>query len=186
MAKSRSTFVCQNCGAVTNRWQGRCDSCHEWNSIVEEDAGPPTAIRAHRGRAFALEGLSGEGHAAPRIVTGIAEFDRVTGGGFVHGSVTLLGGEPGIGKSTLLIQACAALARRGARVIYISGEEAVAQVRLRAARLDLADASVELASATQVEDILATCSTGKRAALIVIDSIQTMHTETVESSPGTV
>ena len=112
MAKSRSTFVCQNCGAVTNRWQGRCDSCHEWNSIVEEDAGPPSAIRAHRGRAFALEGLSGEGHAAPRIVTGIAEFDRVTGGGFVHGSVTLLGGEPGIGKSTLLIQACAALARR--------------------------------------------------------------------------
>ena len=98
----------------------------------------------------------------------------------------MLGGEPGIGKSTLLIQACAALARRGARVIYISGEEAVAQVRLRAARLDLADASVELASATQVEDILATCSTGKRAALIVIDSIQTMHTETVESSPGTV
>ena len=186
MAKSRSTFVCQNCGAVTNRWQGRCDSCHEWNSIVEEDAGPPTAIRAHRGRAFALEGLSGEGRAAPRIVTGIAEFDRVTGGGFVRGSVTLLGGEPGIGKSTLLIQACAALARRGARVIYISGEEAVAQVRLRAARLDLADASVELASATQVEDILATCSTGKRAALIVIDSIQTMHTETVESSPGTV
>jgi len=186
MAKSRSTFVCQNCGAVTNRWQGRCDSCQEWNSIVEEDAGPPTAIRAHRGRAFALEGLSGEGRAAPRIVTGIAEFDRVTGGGFVHGSVTLLGGEPGIGKSTLLIQACAALARRGARVIYISGEEAVAQVRLRAARLDLADASVELASATQVEDILATCSTGKRAALIVIDSIQTMHTETVESSPGTV
>ena len=169
MAKSRSTFVCQNCGAVTNRWQGRCNSCHEWNSIVEEDAGPPTAIRAHRGRAFALEGLSGEGHAAPRIVTGIAEFDRVTGGGFVHGSVTLLGGEPGIGKSTLLIQACAALARRGARVIYISGEEAVAQVRLRAARLDLADASVELASATQVEDILATCSTGKRAALIVIE-----------------
>jgi len=92
MAKSRSTFVCQNCGAITNRWQGRCDSCHEWNSIVEENAGPPTAIRASRGRAFALEGLSGEGPSAPRVVTGIEEFDRVTGGGFVHGSVTLLGG----------------------------------------------------------------------------------------------
>jgi DNA repair protein RadA/Sms len=186
MAKSRSTFVCQNCGAITNRWQGRCDSCQEWNSIVEEDSGPSTAIRAHRGRALALEGLSGEGHAAPRVVTGIAEFDRVTGGGFVRGSVTLLGGEPGIGKSTLLIQACAALARRGARVIYISGEEAVAQVRLRASRLNLTDAPVELASATQVEDILATCSSGKQPALIIIDSIQTMHTETVESSPGTV
>ena len=186
MAKSRSSFVCQNCGAITNRWQGRCNSCHEWNSIVEENAAPPTAIRAGRGRAFALEGLSGEGPAAPRVVTGIEEFDRVTGGGFVHGSVTLLGGEPGIGKSTLLIQACAALARRGARVIYISGEEAVAQVQLRAARLGLADALVQLGSATQVEDILATCSSGKRAALIVIDSIQTMHTETVDSSPGTV
>jgi DNA repair protein RadA/Sms len=186
MAKSRSTFVCQNCGALTNRWQGRCDSCLEWNSIVEESAGPPTAIRAGRGRVFTLEGLSGEGPDAPRIRTGIEEFDRVTGGGFVHGSVTLLGGEPGIGKSTLLIQACAELARRGARVIYISGEEAVAQVRLRAARLGLADSPVELASATQVEDILATCSAGRRASLIIIDSIQTMHTETVDSAPGTV
>jgi DNA repair protein RadA/Sms len=160
MAKSRSTFVCQNCGAITNRWQGRCDSCHEWNSIVEENPGAPTAARLGRGRPFTLEGLSGEGPAAPRLCTGIDEFDRVTGGGFVLGSVTLLGGEPGIGKSTLLIQACAELARRGSRVIYISGEEAVTQVRLRAARLGLADAPVELASATQVEDILATCSTG--------------------------
>lgn len=186
MAKTRSIFVCQNCGAISNRWQGRCDSCEEWNSIVEESAGPPVATRAGRGRVFALEGLKGEGAEAPRVATGIAEFDRVTGGGFVHGSVTLLGGEPGIGKSTLLIQACAALARKGARVIYISGEEAMAQVRLRAARLNLADAPVELASATQVEDILATCATGKRAALIVIDSIQTMHSETAEQTPGTV
>ena len=114
------------------------------------------------------------------------EFDRVTGGGFVPGSVLLLGGEPGIGKSTLLIQACATLARRGARVVYISGEEAVAQVRLRATRLNLADAPVELAAATQVEDILATCATGARPALIVIDSIQTMHTNMAESAPGTV
>ena len=139
-----------------------------------------------RGRALELQGLSGPGHADARIVTGVDEFDRVAGGGLVPGSVLLLGGEPGIGKSTLLIQACAALARRGARVIYISGEEAVAQVRLRAARLGLADAAVELAAATQVEDILATCATGRRAALIVIDSIQTMHTDLVPSAPGTV
>jgi DNA repair protein RadA/Sms len=186
MAKSRPLFVCQNCGAVASRWQGRCESCGEWNSIVEENDPGPTALRATRGRAFELEGLAGADRPAARVVTGVDEFDRVTGGGFVPGSVILLGGEPGIGKSTLLIQACAALARQGARVIYISGEEAVAQVRLRATRLDLTDAAVELASATQVEDILATCATGKRATLIVIDSIQTMHTETVPSAPGTV
>ena len=186
MAKSRSVFVCQNCGAVSSRWQGRCESCGEWNTIVAETDGGATARRATRGRAFELEGLAGEGRPSPRIVTGIDEFDRVTGGGFVPGSVLLLGGEPGIGKSTLLIQACATLARRGARVIYISGEEAVAQVRLRAARLGLADAAVELAAATQVEDILATCATGVRPALIVIDFIQTMHTDLVESAPGTV
>ncbi|MGZ9115322.1 MAG: DNA repair protein RadA [Methylocystis sp.] len=188
MAKSRAVYVCQNCGAVASRWQGRCDSCGEWNSLVEEsEAGAPAVSRrAARGRVFELEGLAGEGRAAPRIATGIDEFDRVTGGGFVPGSVLLLGGEPGIGKSTLLIQACATLARRGARVVYISGEEAVAQVRLRATRLNLADAPVELAAATQVEDILATCATGARPALIVIDSIQTMHTNMAESAPGTV
>ncbi|MGJ0510091.1 MAG: DNA repair protein RadA [Methylocystis sp.] len=186
MAKARSYFVCQNCGAIAPRWQGRCESCGDWNTIVEESDSGPVASRATRGRAFELEGLAGSDKPAERIVTGIGEFDRVTGGGFVPGSVLLLGGEPGIGKSTLLIQACAALARRGARVIYISGEEAVAQVRLRASRLDLADAPVELASATQVEDILATCVTGRRAALIIIDSIQTMHTEVAPSAPGTV
>jgi len=186
MAKARSVFVCQNCGQTGNRWQGRCDGCGEWNTIVEETQGPPSASRAGRGRAFELEGLAGGAEAAPRISTGIDEFDRVLGGGFVQGSATLLGGEPGIGKSTLLIQACAALAQRGARVIYISGEEAMAQVRLRAARLALAAAPVELASATQVEDIIATCSAGKRPALIVVDSIQTMHSETADSAPGTV
>ncbi len=186
MAKARSVFVCQNCGATGNRWQGRCDACGEWNAIVEETLGPPTAVRASRGRVFPLEGLSGGGEPAPRVATGIDEFDRVLGGGFVEGSVTLLGGEPGIGKSTLLIQACAKLAQEGARVIYISGEEAMAQVRLRALRLGLAGAPVELASATQVEDILATCAGGRRASLIVIDSIQTMHSESADSAPGTV
>jgi DNA repair protein RadA/Sms len=188
MAKARSTFVCQNCGAVTSRWQGRCESCSEWNTIVEETGSPggPGPARGGRGRAFELEGLEGDSRPAPRVATGIDEFDRVTGGGFVPGSVLLLGGEPGIGKSTLLIQACAALARRGQRVIYISGEEAVAQVRLRAGRLGLAQAAVELASATHVEDILATLGVGRRPTLVVIDSIQTMHTEAVDSSPGTV
>ena len=119
-------------------------------------------------------------------MSGIAEFDRVTGGGFVRGSVLLVGGDPGIGKSTLLIQAAAALARAGHRAVYISGEEAVAQVRLRAERLSLRDAAVELAAETSVEDIIATLSEGKIPRLIVIDSIQTMWTDMVESAPGTV
>ena len=116
-----------------------------------------------KGRKFALEPLTGETHDAPRLASGIAEFDRVTGGGFVRGSVLLLGGDPGIGKSTLLLQVAAALARAGHRAVYISGEEAVAQVRMRAERLGLADAPVELAAETSVEDIIATL-VGRRDA----------------------
>ncbi len=190
MVRSRATFVCQNCGAVSQRWQGKCESCDAWNSIVEETAaagiGAGTARAGSRGRPFRLEGLDGETQEAPRIVSGIREFDRVTGGGFVPGSVLLIGGEPGIGKSTLLIQTCAALARQKKRVVYISGEEATAQVRMRATRLGLADAAVQLAAETHVEDILATLSQGERPALVVIDSIQTMFTDAVDSAPGTV
>ncbi|MCB1542554.1 MAG: AAA family ATPase, partial [Rhodoblastus sp.] len=190
MVRSRSSFVCQNCGAVSNRWQGKCEACGEWNTIVEEQAaagiGAATASRGTKGRPFKLEGLDGESAEAPRIVSGIREFDRVTGGGFVPGSVLLIGGEPGIGKSTLLIQTCAMLARKKRRVVYISGEEATAQVRMRAARLGLADAAVQLAAETHVEDILATLMQGERPALVVIDSIQTMFTDAVDSAPGTV
>ena len=146
--------------------------------------GPGRAAR--KGRAFELEPLAGESHEAPRLPSGIAELDRVTGGGFVRGSVLLVGGDPGIGKSTLLIQAAAALANAGHRAVYISGEEAVAQVRLRADRLGLSKAPVELAAETSVEDIIATLSQGKTPRLVVIDSIQTMWTDTVESAPGTV
>jgi DNA repair protein RadA/Sms len=121
-----------------------------------------------------------------RTLTGIAEFDRVTGGGFVAGSALLVGGDPGIGKSTILIQAAAALARAGGRVIYISGEEAIGQIRLRAERLGLRDAPVELASETHVEDILATLQVGPPVDLVVIDSIQTLWTDLAESAPGTV
>ncbi len=190
MARAHSKFVCQDCGAVTNRWQGKCESCNAWNSIIEEGAasgiGAMAARAAVKGRIFPLEGLTGESKPAPRIVSRMNELDRVTGGGFVPGSVILLGGEPGIGKSTLLIQACATLASQGHRVVYISGEEAVAQVRLRATRLGLADAPVELAAETSVEDIVATLQQGRAPALVVIDSIQTMWTQSVESTPGTV
>src|ERR1044072_3308986 len=189
MAKSSLSFVCQNCGAAYNRWQGKCEACGEWNTLAEEDATGtvPVQTRSKRkGRQFQLETLSGKSQEAPRLPSGMAELDRVTGGGFVRGSVLLVGGDPGIGKSTLLTQATSMLARAGHRAVYISGEEAVAQVRLRAERLGLADAPVQLASETSVEDIISTLSEGAVPRLIVIDSIQTMWTDTVESAPGTV
>src|SRR5437867_11874085 len=138
MAKSSLSFVCQNCGAAYSRWQGKCDACGEWNTIAEESSASPQRRMPRKGRLFALEPLAGTDHDAPRLASGLAEFDRVTGGGFVPGSVLLLGGDPGIGKSTLLIQVAAALARGQHRAAYISGEEAVAQLRLRADRLGLA------------------------------------------------
>lgn len=191
MSRRALTFICQNCGAAYGRWQGKCESCGEWNTIAEEQSGSATQPRGPgkapgKGRPFQLQSLAGDAQDAPRLATGLSEFDRVTGGGLVRGSVLLVGGDPGIGKSTLLIQAAAALARLGHRSVYISGEEAVAQVRLRAERLKLADAKVELASETSVEDIIATLSTGGLPRLVVIDSIQTMWTDTVESAPGTV
>ena len=194
MSKRHLSFVCQNCGAATNRWQGKCDACGEWNTLVEEGAGGGIGARPagpgkppRKGRTFALEPLSGgEMQDAPRLKSGMPELDRVTGGGFVRGSVLLMAGDPGVGKSTLLIQATAALANAGHRVVYISGEEAVAQVRLRAERLGLAKAPVELAAETAVEDIIATLSEGKTPRLVIIDSIQTMWTDMVESAPGTV
>ncbi len=188
MSRRSLSFICQNCGAAASRWQGKCEACGEWNTLVQEGAERPAGPgrKAGKGRLFALEPLAGQAHDAPRLPSGIAELDRVTGGGFVRGSVLLMAGDPGIGKSTLLIQATAALARAGHRAVYISGEEAVAQVRLRADRLGLREAAVELAAETSVEDIIATLSEGKIPRLIIIDSIQTMWTDLVESAPGTV
>jgi len=187
VAKHKSTFVCQACGAVTPRWAGRCESCGDWNTIVEEagaSAAPGSAIAA--GRPVSLQPLSGATADAARVPTGIGELDRVTGGGFVMGSAVLVGGDPGIGKSTLLLQAAAAMASQGRRVIYVSGEEAIAQIRLRAQRLGLADSPVLLASETSVEIILATLQAGEAPHLVIIDSIQTLWTDRVESAPGTV
>ena len=190
MARLRTSYVCQNCGAISQRWQGKCDSCGEWNTIIEEAAalgvGGEVARRGATGRPFPLEDLSGASPPQPRIVTGIGELDRVAGGGFVAGSATLIGGEPGIGKSTLLIQACAALARRGGRVVYVSGEESTEQVRLRATRLGLAQTPVQLAAQTLVEDIVATLGSGDAPRFVIIDSIQTMWSDAIESAPGTV
>src|SRR3981081_3069753 len=191
MAKSTLSFVCQNCGAAYNRWQGKCDSCGEWNTLAEEDTtgatSMPVSIRSKRkGRTFKLESLTGKSQDAPRLSSGMTELDRVTGGGFVRGSVLLVGGDPGIGKSTLLTQATSLMARAGHRVVYISGEGGWAQVGRAAGRPDLSAALVQLAAETSVEDIVSTLSEGAVPRLIVIDSIQTMWTDTVESAPGTV
>jgi len=191
MAKAqRNVFVCQNCGATSSRWAGKCASCNEWNTITEEtDAGPAPGsgiTKATRGRVVTLESLSGSTAEAPRFTTGSSELDRVTGGGIVPGSAMLIGGEPGIGKSTLLLQLAAALAKAGRRALYFSGEEAVAQVRLRAERLGVTSAPVGLASETNLANILATLAEGKRADLIIIDSIQTLWADALDAAPGTV
>ncbi|WP_075995991.1 DNA repair protein RadA [Salaquimonas pukyongi] len=191
MAKTKSQFVCQSCGNVAPRWSGRCEACGEWNTLVEErgESGvgaAPGASRMKTGHAVELVALAGDTQEAPRLASGIAELDRVTGGGFVPGSALLVGGDPGIGKSTLLTQAAAALAKGGHPVVYVSGEEAVAQVRLRARRLSAVEENIGLAAETSVENILATLKAGQPPALLIIDSIQTLWTDTVESAPGSV
>jgi DNA repair protein RadA/Sms len=191
MAKPRKRYVCQACGSVSSRWQGQCSDCSEWNSLVEDAGGVVTPFSAKHdlrsgGRAIQLVGLDTEVALPPRTSTGIAEFDRALGGGLVAGSATLIGGDPGIGKSTLLLQAAARIAARGLPVAYISGEEAADQVRLRARRLGLGKAPVQLAAATSVRDILTTLDESPPPALVVIDSIQTMHSDLIEGAPGTV
>jgi DNA repair protein RadA/Sms len=185
MAARTQNFICQNCGAAFMRWAGKCEACGEWNTLAEESAEGPRRP-ARKGRLFAVESLKGTTQDAPRLASGIAEFDRVTGGGLVRGSVLLLGGDPGIGKSTLLLEVAASFARGRQRAVYISGEEAAAQIRLRAERLGLAETNVEVAAETSVEDIVATLSQGAVPRILVIDSIQTMWTQAIDSAPGTV
>ncbi|HYG85173.1 MAG TPA: DNA repair protein RadA [Azospirillum sp.] len=187
MAKPTSRYVCQSCGAAFPKWAGRCDACGEWNTLVEEAVpdSAPKGLGAARGRRLDFVGLSGASDPAPRRLTGIVELDRVLGGGLVPGSAVLIGGDPGIGKSTLLLQAMARLAQDW-RSAYVSGEEAVDQVRLRAQRLGVVSAPVDLASATNVRDIAASLDATDGPAVIVIDSIQTMYVDTLDSAPGTV
>lgn len=190
MARQSESFVCQACGAVYGKWQGRCDACGEWNTIAAEaiEAGPPGSIstpKSSKGKIIEFTGLEGGGEFEPRLLTGNAEFDRACGGGLVPGSALLIGGDPGVGKSTLLLQIAAGLANGGARVAYISGEEATAQIRLRAERLGLSGAKVALASATAVRDILATLKADRPDA-VIIDSIQTLWSDALPAAPGTV
>ncbi|MCB2074467.1 MAG: DNA repair protein RadA [Novosphingobium sp.] len=189
MAKPKRRYVCQACGSVANRWQGQCADCGEWNSLAEE--APQTVFSAKHdlssgGRAIAFEPLNAPGESLARRTTGLAEFDRALGGGLVPGSAILMGGDPGIGKSTLLLQAAAHIAQAGNEAVYVSGEEAAGQVRLRAERLGLSSAPIRLAAATSVRDILTTLGGMDAPRLLVIDSIQTMHSDQIEGAPGTV
>ena len=191
MAKLKTRYVCTACGSAQSRWQGQCPDCAEWNSIQQEAAALSTVFAQKHdlstgGRPIELVGLDVVVALPPRLVSGIAEFDRAVGGGLVPGSATLIGGDPGIGKSTLLLQVAAKMAIAGRDVVYLSGEEAADQVRLRAIRLGLGGAPVRLAAATSVRDILTTLGQGEPPALLVIDSIQTMHSDLIEGAPGTV
>ncbi|WP_112323280.1 DNA repair protein RadA [Oceanibium sediminis] len=185
MAKPSSRFICSVCGTVHKKWAGRCDDCGEWNTISEEavlTTGPrPTA----GGTSVKLTTLDATDAPLTRTSSGISELNRVLGGGLVPASAILVGGDPGIGKSTLLLQAAADFARLGEDVIYITGEEAAAQVRMRAARLGLSDAPLQLAAETNLRDIIATLDK-TRPALAIIDSIQTMWSDQIGAAPGSV
>jgi len=189
MARDGAVYVCQSCGAVHGKWGGQCTACTAWNTLVEEaQARPPGALALAKGKArpgLAFEGLASDAPPPPRLTTGLAEFDRVCGGGVVPGSALLIAGDPGVGKSTLLLQVCGLAAERGARVAYVSGEEAVEQIRGRAARMGLAHTQVQLAAETALRDILEGL---KREPfdLVVIDSIQTLWSDALEAGPGSV
>jgi DNA repair protein RadA/Sms len=184
MTRAASAYVCQSCGAAQPKWAGRCEACGGWNTLVEEAHRAPASARKG-GRKLAFAGLQGAEAPAPRLESGIAEFDRVAGGGLVAGSALLIGGDPGIGKSTLLLQVLAALAGR-CTCLYISGEEAIDQLRLRAERLGCRDAPLALAAATAVGDIAATLDARGAVDVVVVDSVQTLYLDTLDSAPGTV
>jgi DNA repair protein RadA/Sms len=191
MAKPKSRYVCQACGSVSHRWQGQCPDCADWNTLVQEAAEVSSIFAAKHnlqggGRVIPLVGLETPTALPERLPTGMAEFDRSIGGGIVPGSAMLVGGDPGIGKSTLLLQVAARLASEGHKIVYVSGEESAEQVRLRAVRLGLGPAPVRLAAATSVRDILTTVGDAEPPALLIIDSIQTMHSDLMEGAPGTV
>lgn len=188
MAKAKKQFVCQSCGTVHMKWGGQCAGCGEWDTLVEETetmGSAPKGLSSGKGNVIDFVSLKGDITKEPRRKTGSTELDRVTGGGLVPGSAILIGGDPGIGKSTLLLQTVGKLATTGMKCAYISGEEAVDQIRLRASRMGLSNAPVDLASATSVRDII-TSLEQDMPDLAVIDSIQTMYVDNIDSAPGTV
>lgn len=191
MAKTMSAFVCQSCGEVHSKWSGKCAGCGAWNTLVEEAAGgPPGGLKAQKSgtkRTDRVEfvALNDATDAPPRIEIGVDELDRVFGGGIVQNSATLIGGDPGIGKSTLLLQVAARLSRNGLNVVYVSGEEAAAQIQERAKRLKVAESPVNLATETDLRKILSSLKK-EQPDFVVIDSIQTLWSDSLEAAPGSV
>jgi DNA repair protein RadA/Sms len=186
MAKAKTAYACTECGGQSTKWQGQCPHCGAWNTLVETIAATPASrFHALAGAASVVRPLASvEAADNPRAPTGIEEFDRVLGGGLVAGGVILLGGDPGIGKSTLLLQAMAAIGA-SRRALYVTGEESADQIALRAQRLGLVNAAVELLAEVQLEAIVGAIKT-QRPEVVVIDSIQTVYTEALESAPGSV
>lgn len=198
MTNKKTAYSCQSCGAVHFKWSGKCSECGAWNSLVEEfaeggnsyfsrieeDKAPKNSSK--NSRKANLVSLDGATQEFARIKTNIGELDRVLGGGLVQGSVVLIGGDPGIGKSTLLLQTAHSLSKNQNSIIYISGEESVDQVRLRAKRLECNEQSIKLASTTNVSEIINTIKDEKKPVIVIIDSIQTMFLEELSSAPGTV
>ncbi len=185
MAKLKTRYVCQECATEYPRWQGRCENCDAWNSVVEElPATTHMGSKVSGGKPAELIALQGTTVDNPRLNTHSAEFDRVLGGGLVAGSAILIGGDPGIGKSTLLLQTAAHLSQK-TPVLYFSGEESASQIQLRAKRLGLENADVHIATTGHLETILATMAKNK-TGFMVIDSIQTVFSDKTESAPGTV
>lgn len=193
MAKPKTQYICAECGGISPKWQGQCPHCQAWNSLSEmQEETNSTHRYAQRGvkpglaPSSAVQTLSDiEAHDVPRFSTGSEEFDRVLGGGLVSGGVVLIGGDPGIGKSTLLLQALTSLAGAGKKVLYVSGEESAAQIALRAKRLGLPTTQVRVQSEIQLEKIEATLAL-EHPQVVVIDSIQTLFSEALTSAPGSV
>jgi DNA repair protein RadA/Sms len=184
--KTITQYVCQECGSSSRKWQGKCEDCGAWNSFAEETIIASKKTSPLNSSSAFFEALDSDVQDPPRINSTISELDRVLGGGLVKGSAVLIGGDPGIGKSTLLLQLVAKLASNNVHAAYITGEESVEQVRLRARRLGLNTAPVKLMSATNVNDIIASINSDKTIQLLVIDSIQTMFVSEYSSAPGTV
>lgn len=193
MKPPKIVFVCQECGAQASKWMGKCNECGAWNSMVEERAVEPAAAAAAGGNRYGQFGAAGSAKLyadvelanALRLSTGIDEFDRVLGGGIVPGSLVLLGGEPGIGKSTLLLQAAAHFAREVGPVLYASGEESEHQIKSRGDRLGVGDAPLYLLSETCIERILEEVARLK-PAMVIIDSVQTVFSLKFQSAPGSI
>ena len=187
MARSNKQYICQSCGSVYPKWIGKCEQCNEWNTLLEEKNTKPSGILSKSyGQTISFEYLKNETYDHSRITSNLSEVDRVIGGGFVPGSITLIGGDPGIGKSTLLLQLVGNLSKLKQKCIYISGEESLSQIKMRADRLGIKNNEIRFASVTNASDIAATISSVGKRHILVIDSIQTMYLPQLDSSPGTV